>query len=183
MFSATVKLGYKEFTANTNKILRNFWSQKATLRHNTVESEFDCKLVFFRDKKHQVWWTFFNVNKDHSNNTLNAFRIKKFCQSARLGAIQIIRDIFWHFSDPPPPRVTFLYFSSLIFRQNLLWNIKWICNRVSFEALSCSLTNYAAYKITKALKTAFLKAKKVCVTFRLTPPPPPKVPRIIWMTP
>ncbi len=89
----------------------------------------------------------------------------------------------WHFfgtfSTPPLPRVTFFNFWWLIFRPKLLWNIEWVQNKVSIEALSCFVTKRFP---SKSIKNSVSKSKKRRCDTSLTPPPL-RVSRIIWMTP
>jgi hypothetical protein len=60
----------------------------------------------------------------------------------------------WHFF------VTLFSFKSLIFMQKLLWNIKWIRNKVSFEALSCIVTkNFPSQTINNR---ALISKKRLC---------------------
>ena len=43
--------------------------------------------------------------------------------------------LFW----PPPPYVTFFFFKYLFSKTYRHWSVKWIWNKVSFKAWSCSL--------------------------------------------
>ncbi len=53
--------------------------------------------------------------------------------------------------------MAFFNFWWLIFRPKLLWNIEWIQNKVSIEALSCFVTtNFSS----KSIKICVLKSKK-----------------------
>ncbi len=79
----------------------------------------------------------------------------------------------------PPPLCDIFNFWWLIFRPRLLWNIEWIQNKVSIDALSCFVTKIFP---SKDIKNSVLKSKKEVWHF-VEPPPPLRASRIIWMTP
>ncbi len=84
-------------------------------------------------------------------------------------------NIMWHvFGTFHTPRVTFFNFWWLIFRPKMLWNIKWIRNKVSLKALSCFLTKSFTFK---SIKNCVLKSKKKYVWHFVYPP------HIIWKAP